>query len=143
MIGAMWTNNGRNWNNKAGWDIDLVYATNPSSGFDFNTVGNRVQSSYQSGRNVLVRVDYAPGQSMPPTNNDSARTTYVLFLQQLCQDSRYHNSVWGYIIGNEYNKRSENGGGTPITPTWYARVYNGYSAPVSDTGNAYQMIKTY
>lgn len=143
IIGAQWTNNSRNWNGKAGWDIELVYATNPSSGFDLNTVAGRVQSAHQSGRNVLVRVDYTPGQSIPPTNNDAARTTYVEFLQTMCQTAAYNQNVWGYIVGNEPNLASENTIGPAVTPTWYARVFNGYNAPVGDTGNAYQFIKTY
>lgn len=143
IIGAQWTNNGRNWAGKAGWDIELVYATNPSSGFDLTTVGGRVQSAHAAGRNVLVRVDYAPGQSMPPEDNDADRTTYVNFLESVCKTPNYNQNAWGYIIGNEYNRTAENGGGTPITPTWYARVFNGYNAPVGDTGNAYQFIKSY
>jgi len=144
IIGAHWTNNSRNWSGKSGWDIQLVYSSGVNQSTDpngSNQVGNDVQSSHQSGRNVLARVDYAPGQSVPPT--DAARTTYVQFLQTICQDPRYNQNVWGYIIGNEYNKISENSGGTPVTPAWYARVFNGYDVPIGDTGNAYQFIKSF
>lgn len=143
IIGAQWANNGRDWHGKDGWDIQLLYTTvgdNDPNGF--NTVGNRVQESHQKGRSVLVRVDYTPGQSVP--YNDPTRGAYMLFLQRMCQDSRYNAHAYGYIIGNEYNLKGENQqAGTPITPNWYARIFNGYNANLSDTGNAYQVIKTY
>jgi len=91
-------------------------------------------------RNVLVRVDYSPSLSVPP--DDTSRTDYMLFLAQVCQDARYNQNAWGYIIGNEPNWTADNTP-SPINPAWYARVYNGYNAPVGDTGNAYQFIKTY
>jgi hypothetical protein len=68
IIGAQWANsNQRDWHGKDGWDVQLVFSAavtdNDNNGFD--TVGNRLQESHQKGRNVLVRVDYAPGQSVP------------------------------------------------------------------------------
>jgi len=157
IIGAQWANASPSvhpWGSKSGWDVELVYATVDPNSNDPNsltTVGNRIQLLRQANllMNVLVRVDYSPApsggyaQSIPPQNNDAARTAYVNFLATLSRDSRFNQNAWGYIIGNEYNISAENGGGTPISPTWYARVFNGYSVPSGDTGNAYQTIKTY
>jgi hypothetical protein len=147
IIGAQWTNNSRNWTGpggaKSGSDIQLVYATGIIQATDPNgttQVGSRVHGSVSAGRNVFVRVDYAPGQSIPPSGNDSARTSYVTFLQSLCGNSSF-SRVFGRIIGNEFNTSIENQTGPAVTPTWYARVFNGYNAPVGDTGNAVQFIK--
>lgn len=151
IIGASWINNTRSFvgpsGTKNGWDVQLVYATNPSSGYDITTVGGRVQASIQAGRRVLVRVDYAgpdpttgTSQSVPP--DDASRTAYMSFLKSLSQSGLYQN-VSGYIIGNEYNRSAESSGGTPVAPGWYARVFNGYGVDPSDTGNAHQVIHTY
>lgn len=148
LVGATWVNNSRPWGQYWGWDVDVVYL-NPSSGFDITATGARVQAAVAAHRNVLVRVDYAaptapgaPSQSLPPEDNDAARADYIGFLQTLCGTPAYAG-IRGYIIGNEYNKSSENSGGTPITPDWYARVFNGYGVDPGDTGNACDTIRTY
>jgi hypothetical protein len=99
---------------------------------------------------VLVRVDYAWRQALPPTGNEAARTEYVLFLQSICQDSIFRDNVFGYIIGNEPNLRAENeqmaavwDAGGRLTPDWYAKICIGYDLVPGDTGNAYSSIKTF
>lgn len=153
MVGAQWYNLTDTRGTSGGWDVELLYATGIDQAGDPNgsaAVGARAATAKADrGLRVLVRVDYAQGQSVPPpTTNDAARTEYVLFLQSICQDPAYHENVFGYIIGNEFNLRAENQqlnwpNGQRLTPDWYARICIGYDADPGDTGNAYSSIKTF
>jgi len=151
MVGAQWYNLTGARESTGGWDVELLFATAIDQVNDPNgrsAVGARATQAKNLGLRVLVRVDHAPGQALPPTGDDAARTEYVLFLQAICQDAVYRDNVFGYIIGNEPNLRAENqrlnwAAGQRLTPEWYARICVGFGADPGDTGNAYSSIKTF
>jgi hypothetical protein len=102
-------------------------------------VAESVRVSHQAGRNVIVRVDYAEGQNLPPS--ESSLSSYVSTLTTICQNADFRNHAWGYIIGNEPNASFENSGLTPMTPSWYARVFCGFGTSSNRTDNALQTIR--
>jgi hypothetical protein len=91
LIGASWTNNARNWNTKSGWDVQLVYTnpTLPNSPNRYQVVGENVRLSHQAGRNVIVRIDHAEGQNLPP--NASSLSAYLATLATICQNADFRN----------------------------------------------------
>lgn len=157
LVGASWTRNTRDWHSKSGWDVQLVYATGDPS-FSYTAIGPAVKASHDAGRHVLVRLDYARGQSLPPENDSQALATYLQVLQAMCGAPNFKNIAYGYIIGNEYNSSDENtlmpakpSPPSPpppepplhygISPEWYARVFNGYGTPVGATDNAIETVR--
>jgi len=158
IVGASWYSRTRPRVANPGWDVELLYATTTSDGTPIdqaadpngkNAVAARAAEAHGNlGLRVLVRVDYAQGQSVPPTGDNAARTEYVRFLETICRDDVYRQNVFGYIIGNEFNWRDENRqlnwtGGARLSPDWYARMFNGYGADATDQGNAYSFIRTH
>jgi hypothetical protein len=151
MVGAQWYDISGARECTGGWDVELLYATGIDQVNDPNgraKVGGRAARARSLGLLVLVRVDHAPRQALPPTGSEAARTAYVLFLQSICQDAVYRDNVFGYIIGNEPNLRVENeqlnwAAGQRLTPEWYARIFIGFGLDPGDTGNAHSSIKTF
>lgn len=133
----------RNWYNRSGWGVEVTYAqlaTDPGWGVD--ALAERVYRLTQNGMRVLVRVDYAPGQSLPPTDNQLALAEYLAYIRRLARDDRLQG-VYGYFLGSSYNALGSNTLDleNPVTPTWYARLFNGYGQPVDHTDNAIQIIR--
>jgi len=94
------------------------------------------------GKRVLVRVDYAQGQSIPPDGEHIALSAYLAYLQRLARDARLQD-VYGYLLGSGYNSLDANtlAPGHPVTPEWYARMMNGYGEPAIHTDNAIQVVR--
>ena len=78
MVGAQWYDLSGGRPSGGGWDVELLFATGIDQDKDPNgraAVGARAAAAKTNlGLRVLVRVDLAPGQSVPPTGNDAART---------------------------------------------------------------------
>ncbi|MFN0072845.1 MAG: hypothetical protein ACKVVP_15275 [Chloroflexota bacterium] len=149
LAGATWVDNSRPWitRNKTGTDVWHVYMHPPAppaggSADNFANVRDNISMSRQSTpkQNVLLRVDYAEGQSLPW--NATTRGEYLGFLQQICADPIFRENLLGFIIGNECNSQDENrqSGGT-MNPDEWARTYNGYGSGASATDNAFQVIR--
>ncbi len=152
IVGAQWYNLAGTRGTSGGWNVELLFATGIDQANDPNgraAVGRRAGVARGAlGLRVLVRVDHAPGQSLPPPGDDAGRTAYVRFLEGICQDVTYRENVFGYIIGNEFNLASENqrlnrAAGERLTPDWYARMFNGFGVDAADVGNAHAFIKTH
>jgi len=116
----------RNWHGRSGWVTDLTYAQSETSYWQIDALAQRVQQNRANSHRVLLRVDYAPDQSLPPTNDDEALALYLAHLQQLVRDQRL-SSVYGYIIGASFNTPDSNllSPENPTTPAWYAQLLNG------------------
>ena len=72
-LGLVFPNPQRKWHQRAGWGVELTYATlaeEPTWGID--RLVRQVHLNSQSGVRMLVRVDYAPGQSLPPVDDEIA-----------------------------------------------------------------------
>jgi hypothetical protein len=141
-LGVVFADSKRDWRGRSGWDVELTYATlaeDKESGID--ELARHVYLLDTQNLRVLVRVDYAPGQTLPPANDNVALSQYLNYLRRLARDARL-STVYGYIIGSGYNDPGSNAlaPNVPLTPEWYARVFNGYSEAVERADNAIQVI---
>ena len=142
-LGLVFANPERDWHGRSGWAVDLTYAKaadDPYWGIDALAV--RVHQAAAKGLRVLVRVDYDRGQSIPPTDDQLALTEYLQYLQRLARDDRLQD-VYGYTIGSGYNAFDSNSLAPerPVTPEWYARLFNGYGEPATHADNVVQTIR--
>lgn len=133
----------RDWHGRSGWGVELTYARLAEADYwGADSLAARVQRDTAQGLRVLVRVDYAQGQSLPPADDYLALTEYLAYLQRLARDARLQG-VYGYIIGSDFNTREANTLAPDrwVTPEWYARLFNGYGEPPLHTDNAVQAIR--
>ncbi len=142
-LGVVFANPTRDWHGRSGWDVELTYAALADAAhWGVDDLALRVYQAQAQDLRVLVRVDYAQGQSLPPAGDELALSEYLAYLQRLARDDRMRG-VYGYFIGSGYNSLGANSLAPehPVTPEWYARVFNGYDQPVAHTDNAVQMIR--
>ncbi len=132
----------RDWHGRQGWVVDLTYVHPEDPYWNIDALAARVYRYREQGLRVLVRVDYARGQSIPPADDHVALTEYLDYLRRLARDERL-NGVYGYVLGSGYNARNANrqAPGRPVTPEWYARMFNGYGEPPTHADNAVQVVR--
>lgn len=136
----------RDWHSRSGWVIDLTYAQLTDERVDrywtIDELAQRVAMAAVKGLRILVRVDYAKTQSLPPANDALALNHYLAYLRRLARDERLR-SVYGYIIGSGYNTAEANSQAptNPVTPEWYARLFNGYDKPVDRDDNVLATVR--
>lgn len=141
-LGVVFASPNRDWHGRSGWDVEMTYATlaeDKESGID--ELARHVYQADAQQLRVLVRVDYAPGQTLPPANDHVALSQYLNYARRLARDARLR-SVYGYIIGSGFNDPASNSlaPNAPVTPEWYARIFNGYGEQVARTDNTVQVI---
>lgn len=142
-LGLVFANPQRNWHNRQGWDIEITYAQLAEEEFwGIDDLAARMQQASQNGLRVLVRVEYDQGQSIPPPDDYTALDAYLSYLQRLARDERLAD-VHGFIIGSNFNSASANTQSpeNPVTPAWYAQVFNGYAADPAIHNNAVAVIR--
>jgi len=142
-LGVVFANPQRDWHGRSGWDVELTYARLAEEEYwGIDDLAVRVHQATTKGLRVLVRVDYDQGQSLPPAGDYLALTEYLQYLQRLARDERLR-LVYGYLLGSGYNSLGSNSQApeNPVTPEWYARLFNGYGEDVSHTDNAVQMMR--
>ncbi len=142
-LGVAFADPARDWHRRAGWDVELTYCrpgAQPYWGLD--ELAARVYAAEARGLRVLVRVDLAPEQSLPPSGDYVALTEYVAYLERLARDARLQG-VYGYIVGSGYNAGDANrlAPEQPVTPAWYARLFNGYGEATARTDNVLQAVR--
>jgi hypothetical protein len=95
------------------------------------------------GCDVWLRIDYEPGQTLPPTGRDGALREFCQWAgQSVAADSVLGRSR-GIICGNETNLSAEwRVSQIPLTAEWVARCVYGFGTGTGDTGNLFQAIKT-
>lgn len=141
-LGVVFANPKRDWHNRNGRDIELTYAQLAEEDYwGVDDLATRVKTATNKGLFVLVRVDYAQGQSIPPPDDQVALDGYLNYLKRLARDERLQ-TVYGYVIGSGFNTDGNNtlSPGNRVTPEWYARVFNGYGTPLTHSDNAIQII---
>ncbi len=141
-LGVVSANPKRDWHGRSGWDVEMTYATlaeDKESGID--ELARHVYRADAQNLRVLVRVDYAPGQTLPPANDNVALSQYLNYARRLARDARLR-SVYGYIIGSGFNDPGSNSlaPNALVTPEWYARLFNGCGEEVTRTDNSVQVI---
>lgn len=133
----------RDWHGRSGWDVELTYALRAEERhWGIDDLAWRVQQATANGLRVLVRVDYQQGQSLPPAGDQVALASYLDYLQRLANDERLAG-VYGYVLGSGFNELSSNSlvNERPVTPEWYARMFNGYGEDPARTENAVQVMR--
>ena len=142
-LGVVLANPARDWHNRSGWAVELTYARKAEEFFwGVDDLATRVAQHRAQGLRVLVRVDYDQQQSIPPTDDYLMLTEYLDYLRRLARDARLQD-VYGYILGADYNTTEGNALSTahPVTPAWYARIFNGYGEDVTHSDNAVQIVR--
>jgi hypothetical protein len=143
-LGAVFAAPDRDWHGHSGWTVELTYAQLAEDAFwGVDDLALRVRQAREKGLRVLVRVDYAQGQSIPPDGEQLALSAYLSYLRRLARDARLKD-VYGYLLGSGYNSLEGNtlAPDHPVTAEWYARMMNGYGEPPSRTDNAIQVIRS-
>ncbi len=142
-LGVVFADPLRNWHNRSGWDVELTYAQQAQTEYwKVDDLAQRVQAATAKGLRVLVRVDYDKGQSLPPTGDYLALDRYLQYIRRLAREARL-KSVYGYIIGSGYNATGSNtlAPDKPVTPAWYARLFNGYDTAPSHQDNVVSVVR--
>ena len=138
-LGVVFANPERDWHNRSGWVVELTYAELAEADYwGVDDVAQRVQTAVAAGQRVLLRVDYAQDQTIPPPDDEDALENYLSFLRRLARDDRFAD-VYGFIIGSSLNSPA-NGQGA-ITPDWYARVFNGYGTAADAQDNVIAVVR--
>jgi len=142
-LGVVFAAPDRDWHDRSGWTVELTYAQLAEADYwGIDDLALRVRQAADEGLRVLVRVDYAQGQSIPPEGEHLALDTYLAYLRRLARDARLQGA-YGYLLGSGYNSLDANALAPehPVTPEWYARLMNGYGEPPAHTDNAIQAIR--
>ena len=142
-LGLVFANPERDWHGRSGWDVELTYALMAEEEhWGIDDLAVRVHQATTRGLRVLVRVDYDYGQSLPPTGDYLALSQYLQYLQRLARDERLRD-VYGYFLGSSYNSPGSNtlAPAHPVTPEWYARLFNGYGEEIAHADNAVQVMR--
>ena len=138
-LGVVFANPERDWHNRSGWVVELTYAELAEANYwGVDDVALRVQMAAAAGQRVLLRVDYAQNQTIPPPDDPAALESYLAFLRRLARDDRFAD-VYGFIIGSGLNSLTNNQ--EAITPDWYARVFNGYGTVAEDQDNVVAVVR--
>ncbi|RIK42617.1 MAG: hypothetical protein DCC57_18255 [Chloroflexi bacterium] len=136
----------RNWHGRRGWVVDMTYmqlADDEQDPFwSVDALAGRVAQATAQGLRVLVRVEYDRDQTLPPTEDYMGLSAYVAYVQRLGRDARLQG-VYGYIIGSGMNAADSNGQApaNPITPAWYARLFNGYGETPTHMDNVVAALR--
>ncbi len=88
------------------FSVELVYRRNPTGGFDLNAARDRVRLARGKGAKVALRVDDAPGQSLPVNGDEAGAHAYAQWCQMLATDHIMRDCDW-LICGNEPNLVAE------------------------------------
>ncbi len=142
-LGLVFANPERDWHGRQGWDIEITYSQLAEERFwGIDDLAQRVQQADKNGLRVLVRVEYDQGQSIPPPDDYAALDSYLLYVRRLARDERLAD-VYGFIIGSNFNTAGANAQSpeNPVTPEWYAQVFNGYGTDLNIHNNAIEVIR--
>lgn len=133
----------RDWHGRSGWAVEITYAARPEEPYwGIDDLSTRIAAHAENGLRVLVRVDYDQLQSVPPADDFVALSEYLAYFSRLSRDARL-DYVYGYIVGNEYNTVDAGAlsPDRPVTPEWYARVFNGYGENPNHSDNVLQTVR--
>jgi hypothetical protein len=142
-LGVVFTDPDRDWHGRQGWVVELTYARLPQEiQWGIDDLAARAFAARAKGLRVLVRVDYDRTQSLPPTDSYPALAEYLQYLRRLARDDRLRE-VSGYVVGSGFNALDANALSRerPVTPTWYARLFNGYGEAASRSDNVVQVVR--
>lgn len=135
----------RDWRQRSGWVVDITYMKLADdlqdSYWSVDALAARIATASRQGLRVLVRIEFARQQTLPPAQDYIALSDYLAFVRRLAVDERLR-TVDAFIIGSGPNANSSNqlAPDRPISPEWYARVFNGHGEPVEHQDNVMQTM---
>lgn len=142
LLGSHWLHPDRDLHGRLSFSVELLYLHNASAGFDWQAAQARVQMVLNKGAKVALRVDWKPGQALPPEHDEQAARQYVQSCQNIAADPVFRHCDW-MICGNEPNLAQENQDtGRPMQAWWPARIVFGHTLETADTGNVYQYVRS-
>lgn len=142
-LGVVFPSLNRDWHGRAGWVVEVTYAHQAEAAYwGVDDLATRVAAHREQGLRVLLRVDYDQQQALPPAGDYIALSEYLEYVRRLARDARLQD-VYGLIIGADYNTAEANALAPerPVTPEWYARLFNGYGEPVTHGDNVVQAVR--
>lgn len=142
-LGVVFPDPARQWHGRQGWAVELTYATLAEDEYwGIDDLSRRVQRATAQGLLVLVRVDYAQGQSLPPVGDSLALDRYLGYVRRLARDARL-SEVQGFITGSSYNSDGGNSlaPDQAVSPAWAARVFNGFGTEPDRADNVLAVIR--
>ncbi|MBN1248175.1 MAG: hypothetical protein JXC32_10995, partial [Anaerolineae bacterium] len=142
-LGVVMANPDRDWHGRSGWVVEVAYAQRPEDAYwGLDDLASRVAGHHTKGLRVLVRVDYEQRQSLPPTDDYVALAEYMAYVRRVLRDDRLRD-IYGIIIGSDYNTQDASAiaPDRPTTPTWYARLFNGYGEEPTHSDNIVQIAR--
>lgn len=143
-LGLVMPHRDRDWHGRSGWAVEITYARQAEAAYwGVDDLAQRVAAHHAQGLRVLVRVEYDQDQSLPPAEDYVALAEYLAYVRRLARDDRLRG-VYGYIVGSDYNTAEATAAAPerPITPAWYARLFNGYGEPPAHTDNVVQVVRS-
>lgn len=136
-VGAQWAHPDRTTYGRPTCSVELVYASQGWAAVE--ALRPRLRALLAKG-DVWLRLDYAPGQSLPPDGDYVAKYDYAAFAGQLAADPDF-GRVRGLIAGNEPNLRGENSmGATGLPASWVMAVVAGSGLDPSDLATVYDQV---
>ena len=142
-LGVAFASLERDWHGRSGWVLELTYAQAADQDYwGVDDLSQRVRYWASLGQRVLVRVDYAQGQPLPPRDDPRALDEYLAFLRRLSRDERLRDT-YAFVIGAGLNVvgSAEDARARAATPEWAARVINGYGLLPARTDHAVGVIR--
>ncbi len=134
-IGSHWMHPDRLLHGRRSASIELLYFRGAGAAFDMNGARARVRMALDKGCDFWLRIDYQPGQTLPPTGHESALGEFRQWAASVAADPVLGRSR-GLICGNETNLSAEwRETNIPLTPEWVARCVYGFGTDTDDTGN--------
>lgn len=136
----------RDWHGRSGWVVDVAYMKLADDLQDLywsvDSLAARAYAAEQQGLRLLVRIEFARQQTLPPDGDYLALSDYLAYVQRLANDQRLQ-TVDAFIIGSGPNAKDANSLAPDrlVTAEWYARVLNGYGEPVEHTDNVVQTMR--
>lgn len=141
-IGSHWMHPDRLLHGRRSASIELAYFRGGGAAFDIDGARERVKMALNKGCDVWLRIDYQPGQTLPPTGHEGALAEFRQWAVSVAADPDLGRSR-GLICGNETNLSAEwRESKIPLTAEWVARCVYGFGTSTGDTGNLYQVVKT-
>ena len=137
-LGVVFPNPARDWHGRSAWVVELTYARllDDAAYWGLDDLAARVQTAVTAGHRVLIRIDYDQNQSIP--HNEAALSIYLDAVRRLARDDRLQGA-YAFIISSSYNANMNSQLG-PITPEWYARIFNGYGTETAVQDNVLAVV---
>ena len=123
-------------NGKAMWTVEMLYAAEVRTWQDSDPRWQQLRNRYRDIRSknirIILRVDQAPGFTIPPQDDWLEKSRFADTCRKIAQ--KVGDLLEAMIIGNELPE-SQN-----VTASWYAKVFN--NADPADPNSVYPLVKS-